>query len=117
MIIAADDTVEQAIAIVAKTALDNKIPFVAPNATEAEKGALFALGVDYGQLGQINGQQAYSILVGGKKPGDIGVQGLNTPIIEINLTTARTLGLTIPQSLLLIQRKDRRLISAVTTRH
>jgi putative tryptophan/tyrosine transport system substrate-binding protein len=94
-----DNTVEPAIGSVIKVATDNKLPLVAAKSEFAKNGALIGMGVDYFQIGQINGVQGAKILKG-KKPETLPVQGLANPITFINLTTARSIGLVVPPSVL-----------------
>ena len=95
-----DNTVESAMPVVIDTAADNGIPLLSPKSAEAANGALVGMGVDYYQLGLVNGHQAAAILRGEADTATTPVQTMPFPITVINLTTAETLGLTIPQSLL-----------------
>ncbi len=63
-------------------------------------GALASYGESYYALGRLSAGQVQRILLGAN-PGDLPVEQLDRPRFVINLKTARTLGLTIPQSLLL----------------
>ena len=95
-----DNTVESAMPVVIDTAADNGIPLMVPKSEQAANGALIGMGVDYYQLGVVNGHQAAAILRGEADTATTPVQTMPFPITVINLTTAETLGLTIPQSLL-----------------
>jgi putative ABC transport system substrate-binding protein len=70
----------------------------------ADEGGLFAYAANYHDLARRSAHHADQILRGAK-PGDLPVEQPVTLELTLNLTTARQLGLTIPQSLLL--RADR----------
>ena len=59
-----------------------------------------AWGTDIGTLGRRAAWQVHRIL-GGAKPGDLAVERPSTFKLTLNLKTARALGLTVLQSLLL----------------
>jgi putative ABC transport system substrate-binding protein len=63
-------------------------------------GALASYGESYYALGRLSARQVQRILLGAN-PGDLPVEQLDRPRFVINLKTAKALGLTIPQSLLL----------------
>lgn len=95
-----DNTVEAAMTVVIDAALDNGLPLLVPKQEQAENGALVGMGVDYYELGVINGHQAARILGGEAQPATMPVETMPNPITNINLETAATLGLEIPEAML-----------------
>ncbi|MGL6110100.1 MAG: ABC transporter substrate-binding protein [Rubrivivax sp.] len=77
-----------------------RLPLVSSQFAVASDGGLLSLGTDIGALGRRAAWQVHRIL-GGAKPGDLAVERPSTFKLTLNLKTARTLGLTVPQSLLL----------------
>ncbi len=63
------------------------------------KGALASYGENYFALGRLSAKHVQRILLGAKA-GDLPVEQLDTLHFVINLKTAKTLGLTIPQTVL-----------------
>ena len=76
-----------------------RIPLVSGWGTWAQTGALLSYGPDLDTLAQRAATQVDKILKGAK-PGDLPVEQPTKFELIINLKTARTLGLTIPPSLL-----------------
>jgi len=81
-----------------------KIPLLMMSDLEAEKGALFAYGVDYADLGRQSSPIADKILRG-TKPSEIPIEMPRIFRIVINLKTAAQMGFTIPDGI--ITRADR----------
>jgi len=67
-------------------------------------GGLIAYGVNVVDLGRRAAQYVDKILQGAN-PGDLAIEGPNKYDLVLNLKTAREIGLTLPQSILL--RADR----------
>jgi putative tryptophan/tyrosine transport system substrate-binding protein len=65
----------------------------------AERGALFSYGVHYPDVGEIAARYVEAIL-GGTHPRDLPVEQIAQQDLVINLTTAKALGLDIPESVL-----------------
>jgi putative ABC transport system substrate-binding protein len=82
-------------------AAQHRVPTLYFERDFAEAGGLMSYGPNipeqYRQLGIYAGR-----ILSGQKPGDLPVRRATRPEFVINLTTAKTLGLTIPQSLLAI---------------
>ena len=78
----------------------NNVPAVYPNSTQAREGGLLSYGVDLVD----NFRRAASYvdrILRGEKPGDLPVQFPTKFEMVLNLKTAKALGLTVPQSILL----------------
>ncbi len=81
-------------------ALARGLPCIGDQTVFAENGALLAFGSDRPHLFARAASQIDRILKG-TNPGDIPVEGPTTFWLAINQKTARTLGLTLPASLLI----------------
>jgi putative ABC transport system substrate-binding protein len=80
-------------------ALKSRLPLIGPSRRAAERGALIGYGIDarsawYGAATYIDR------ILRGAKPGDLPVAQPNRFELVINLKTAKALGITVPQSLL-----------------
>jgi putative ABC transport system substrate-binding protein len=83
---------------IARLALQNALPTIAEFRRNPEAGQLLS----YGPLGQASARRIASIvdrILRGAKPGDIPIEQPVKFELVINLTTAKSLALTIPQSL------------------
>jgi putative ABC transport system substrate-binding protein len=85
---------------IAELALKNRLPTMYGLREMAEAGGLITYGPDYGDLYRRAAEYVQKILHGGK-PSDLPVEQPNKFELVINLKTAKALGLTIPQSILL----------------
>lgn len=81
-----------------------RVPVIFPAAFWLQWGGLVSYGPDYYAVGHQAARIVAKILRGAK-PGDLPVEGANRIDLAINLKTAKEIGLTIPQSVLL--RADR----------
>jgi putative ABC transport system substrate-binding protein len=82
------------------TAARNNVPAVYANATFARDGGLLSYGPDWADTWHRAASYVDRILRGAK-PGDLPVQFPTKFEIAVNLKTAKSLGLTVPQSILL----------------
>jgi putative ABC transport system substrate-binding protein len=80
-------------------ALSRSLPLAATSTLVAHEGGLISLGTDIPQLAARDAYYVQRIL-NGAKPSDLPVERPATFKLSVNLKTARVLGLTIPQSLL-----------------
>ncbi|NLG82418.1 MAG: ABC transporter substrate-binding protein [Bacilli bacterium] len=94
-----DNLVASSVPIVVEKANEAGIPTIASESGQVENGALITDGIDYYELGYQTGLMAVRIL-NGEKPTDIPVETLENTEIVINMQTARTLNITIPQDIL-----------------
>ena len=77
----------------------SRLPFIGPNRRAAELGALIGYGYDYRNAWQ--GVAVYvDRILRGAKPSDLPVEQANKFELVVNLKTAKALGITIPQSVL-----------------
>jgi putative ABC transport system substrate-binding protein len=60
------------------------------------KGGLASYSVDFYEVGRLSAKYVQRVLTG-VKPKDLPVQGVDKVALVINLKTAKTIGLTIPQ--------------------
>jgi len=85
---------------IAELALKNRLPSIGPAGWYAESGGLLAYG---GKDSHQFDRAAYYVdkILKGAKPGDLPIEQPTLFELKINLKTAKQLGLTIPQTLLL----------------
>ena len=82
-----------------KKSREDKLPFVAAEATWVEKGALFSYAADFRLVGAQAGRLVAKVLKG-EKPSDIPTETPEKLLFVLNTTTARSLGLKIPRKVL-----------------
>jgi putative ABC transport system substrate-binding protein len=87
-------------AALVQAALKHRLPGIYWVRDFVEEGGLMSYGVSFGEVGR---RAAYFVdrLLKGAKPGDLPVEQPSRFELLVNLKTARALGLTIPQSILL----------------
>ena len=85
---------------VSEWALSRRMPVASPSSTFAADGALVTLGADPLAIARRTAFYVHRIL-GGAKPGDLPVERPTVFKLSLNRKTAKALGLTIPQALLL----------------
>lgn len=86
-------------ALILRLSLEHKIPLAWHRKALAEQGALFSYGPDFAAVGQDIAGYIDRILKGAK-PADLPVQQVARLQLVVNARTARTLGVTIPPSVL-----------------
>jgi putative ABC transport system substrate-binding protein len=84
---------------IAELALKNRLPTMYGHRAMVQAGGLMTYGPDYGDLYRRAAEYVQKILKG-TRPGDLPVEQPTKHELVINLKTARSLGLTIPPSLL-----------------
>ena len=84
---------------IVQLAADRKMPAIYPLREFAESGGLMSYGTSLGDGYRLIGLYAARILKG-EKPADLPVQQSTKVELVINLKAARTLGLTLPITLL-----------------
>ena len=86
---------------IADLAIKHRLPLVAPFREVAEAGGLMAYGPNIVELWGQRVPVYVDRILKGAKPGDLPIEQPTKYELVLNLKTAKTLGLTIPQSLLL----------------
>jgi putative ABC transport system substrate-binding protein len=76
-----------------------KLPTMFVDTSLAAQGALVSYGVSYYEAGRLSAKYVQRILAGAS-PRDLPVESLSRLELVVNLKTARELGITIPQSVL-----------------
>jgi len=96
-----DNTVASAIGTVIQVTLNQGMPLIT-NGSFGDQGAMLGLGSNIPEHGVASAQAVEKILRDGVKPATIPVyqQSVKDADISVNLTSARKLGVTIPQSVL-----------------
>lgn len=86
---------------IAQLALKEKIPLVSDDVYMTYEGGLISYQASYGPQAQRAARYAVKILTG-TKPGDLPVEQPTEIRLTVNLETAKAIGVTVPQSLLLL---------------
>ena len=86
---------------IADLAIKHRLPLVAPFREVAESGGLMAYGPNIVELWKQRVPVYVDRILKGAKPGDLPIEQPTKYELIVNLQTAKTLGLTIPPSLLL----------------
>ena len=85
--------------LLVRLATERGVPLYVHRKEWVEQGALFSYGPDYGEVGRVGARYVDRILRGAK-PADLPVEQMDKLELVLNLKTAKTLGLTMPQSVL-----------------
>ena len=85
---------------IAEFTVTNRLPAISPFWEFAQAGGLMSYGPDVGEFDRHAAVYVDKILKGAK-PGDLPIEQPTKFLMVLNLKTAKALGLTIPQSLLL----------------
>jgi putative tryptophan/tyrosine transport system substrate-binding protein len=81
------------------TARTKKLPTMFHEPSLVAQGALVSYGVSYHEIGRQPAKYVQRILTGAK-PQNLPVESFSKVRLDVNLRTARDLGVTIPQSVL-----------------
>jgi putative tryptophan/tyrosine transport system substrate-binding protein len=76
------------------------LPTMFADSSLVNQGALVAYGVNFYEVGRLSAKFVQRILIG-SSPQDLPAESLSKVGLAVNLKTARELGITIPQSVLL----------------
>jgi putative ABC transport system substrate-binding protein len=87
------------IAVLVVKSKRDKLPFSVDNEELVKKGALVSYGEDYGLVGFQAARIVVKIL-NGIKPSQIPVETPERPLLALNLTTAKIIGLRVPRHVL-----------------
>ncbi len=82
-----------------ETARAKKLPTMFNDKQSVTKGALASYGVSYYTIGRLSAKHIQRVLLGAD-PGTLPVEQIDRLHFVINLKTAKALGITIPQSVL-----------------
>lgn len=94
-----DNTVISAAEAVIKVGEQNDLPVIAADTDTVKRGAIAALGFNYYDVGRQTGA-IVALILNGKKPGDIPVQGVEIMELHINPKAAERMGLKLPEGIL-----------------
>jgi putative ABC transport system substrate-binding protein len=96
----ADALVGSQAELIIETARAKRLPTMLQEGGSVAKGALAAYGESFYTIGRLSAKHVQRVLLGAD-PGDLPVEQVDRFHFVINLKTAKALGLTIPQSLLI----------------
>lgn len=94
-----DNSVASATAAIVDKANNENIPVFAAEDGQMASGLLASDSISYYNLGKQAGQIAYDILVDGKNPGEIAVEGAQETALYVNKKVADELEIEIPASI------------------
>ena len=95
-----DSMVISQTALVIDTARTKKLPTMFTELDSVAKGGLASYGVSYYAMGRLSAKYVQRILLGAN-PGEVPIEQVDRLYFVINAKTAKAIGLTIPQPLLL----------------
>ena len=95
-----DNIIASAVPVLMKSVFEAGIPTVAGEGGMVRAGILASIAVDYYTLGKMTGAMGADILDGKKKPADMPIQSQKAEKVLINMKTAETMGIQIPEDIL-----------------
>lgn len=95
-----DNIIASAVPVLMKSVFEAGIPTVAGEGGMVRAGILASIAVDYYTLGKMTGAMGADILDGKKKPTDMPIQSQKAEKVLVNLKTAETMGIQIPEDIL-----------------
>ena len=95
-----DNIIASAVPGLMKSVFEAGIPTVAGEGGMVRAGILASIAVDYYTLGKMTGAMGADILDGKKKPADMPIQSQKAEKVLVNLKTAETMGIQIPEDIL-----------------
>lgn len=95
-----DNIIASAVPVLMKSVFEAGIPTVAGEGGMVRAGILASIAVDYYTLGKMTGAMGADILDGKKKPADMSIQSQKAEKVLVNLKTAETMGIQIPEDIL-----------------
>lgn len=95
-----DNIIASAVPVLMKSVFETGIPTVAGEGGMVRAGILASIAVDYYTLGKMTGAMGADILDGKKKPADMPIQSQKAEKVLVNLKTAETMGIQIPEDIL-----------------
>lgn len=100
-----DNLVASAMKTLVGTATEAKVPVIPAADTMVKDGGIASYAISQVELGRAAGIMAAKIL-NGKDPADYPVKHVDNGVIVINTTTAKKLGITLPEKLVTAANKD-----------
>lgn len=94
-----DNTIASAMPLVAKTAIDSKVPVYVGADSMVQDGGLTTCGIDYAMLGEETGKMAARVL-NGENPADMPVAVMDNFQVYLNQQTAEAIEIDIPESVM-----------------
>lgn len=95
-----DNIIASAVPVLMKSVFEAGIPTVAGEGGMVRAGILASIAVDYYTLGKMTGAMGADILDDKKKPADMPIQSQKAEKVLVNLKTAETMGIQIPEDIL-----------------
>lgn len=95
-----DNIIASAVPVLMKSVFEAGIPTVAGEGGMVRAGCLASIAVDYYTLGKMTGAMGADILDGKKQPADMPIQSQKAEKVLINMKTAETMGIQIPEDIL-----------------
>jgi putative tryptophan/tyrosine transport system substrate-binding protein len=92
-----DNTVVTALEAIVQVGTQNKLPVFAGDTDSVPRGAIAALGFNYGDVGRQTGKIIVRVLKG-EKPGDIPVEGVEITELFVNPGAAEAMGIALPEA-------------------
>ena len=92
-----DNTVVTALEAIVQVGTQNKLPVFAGDTDSVPRGAIAALGFNYGDVGRQTGKIVVRVLKG-ERPGDIPVEGVEITELFVNPGAAEAMGVTLPEA-------------------
>ena len=86
--------------LIVDTAAGKKLPTMFHDPSLVAQGALVSYGVSYHEVGRLSAKYVQQVLTG-TRPENLPVESFSRLALVVNLKTARELGITIPQAVLL----------------
>ena len=93
-----DNTVVTALEAIVKVGEQNQLPVLAGDTDSVPRGAIAALGFNYGDVGRQTGRIVVRVLKG-EQPGAIPVEGVEITELFVNPKAAQAMGVTLPAEL------------------
>jgi putative tryptophan/tyrosine transport system substrate-binding protein len=93
-----DNTVVTALEAIVKVGRQNRLPVIAGDTDSVPRGAIAALGFNYGDVGRQTGRIVVRVLKG-EQPGEIPVEGVELTELFVNPAAAKAMGVTLPEAM------------------
>jgi putative ABC transport system permease protein len=94
-----DNTVSLALEPMANFLRQQGVPYFTNNYTDVERGAFVSIGADYVEVGRETGKMAI-LVIEGARPADTPIRNKVPEKTSVNVTLARELGVSLPESFL-----------------